>query len=203
MVVRTYNIVRVLGDGSCFYRSLFNAAFGKSANLPRRILRKVWMDSSLQFDIQERNSEDNFVLMLRRGIALRMVKHKDYNVVSGMHQRIREYDDDVLDSIFESYPSWFVRNYRKQGKRMTLNQFRNALAKDITEKHHWAFELDVWIITSILEKELKMRLGVFYHRPPNDFKFRKNTLYVINEHETHYNAVVPKLTGQFTFYRSC
>lgn len=176
-------IVDVKGDGSCFYRSLYESANNRP-RMVERMLKKMGHIVSTT-----KPTQTQFVQHFRLGLSKRIVDQKDYGVIKDVYTNLKAMDSKNYKEIMtSSFPSWIVREFKQLPK--TEASFRKAFAQGVLSMSAWASEIEVRIVNEILKKELKSRLGVFNSPPRSSFQFKKNVLYLINRDELHYNAIV-------------
>jgi hypothetical protein len=139
--------------------------------------------------------QDTFVKIVRQGVAARVANGNDYGITRTFFSTLSAMSREDYNLILEeSFPTWFVRSFRRLPA--TEGAFREKLAKKLTETGSWASEFDITIVKHIL-KELKKKLVIFNDRPPKSsyaFDKARNTLYLLNKHEVHYNAIIPQVT---------
>lgn len=181
-----YTIHDVAPDGSCFYRSVYNALkyYGYLLSFCLCVFGSYV------------NSEDEFVTAIRKHLAKIIREGKDQNHIHSIYTKLREDDDLTYSYILEGMPSWFVRRF--PNRPSNENSFREQIAAAILKKTSWASEIDIPIMIAILRKCFRNKLDVAVINERNDtpsglpkgFKMDKGKLYLLNLGETHYNYVV-------------
>jgi len=177
-----FSIHDVMSDGSCFYRSVFNVL--KAHGVLERFCR-CFLDDIV-------GDEDRFVKQVRHRLSIIIKNRDDHNIIKSIYKTLKAYDEESYALVLESLPSWLQKEF--PSKPESLKAFRTVIAKRIAHMKSWASEIDIRLFTLLFEKCLKgYKLFIFNGVPKqSSFKPEKNTLYLINIGEVHYNYIVLK-----------
>lgn len=163
-------IVNVLGDGSCFFRSIF-----------------VFLNSMTR---QSLIREEDFVKSMRH-IICRQVRNNKNNITRDIYRNmsyIRQTDLQTFYMILESFPSWFVRAFRNFPSNE--REFRKVLCQHISKIQSWVSEIEVRLTQEYFEKTHNMKIVILNSVPKHNMTFKKRTIYLLNISEYHYNAIL-------------
>ena len=184
-------IRNVKGDGSCFFRALYQASLrtGTLKRIIRRFRRRAG-PAGTQGVITL--TEDGFVTEIRAILAA--VIMSDDAIIPSIHDNLyaiyKEKDHLLYDAILESYPEWFQTRFAKFPKRLAT--FRSRLAKNVTRKESWVSEIEVRLILDILRG---ISIKILSAPPPSRTKLDPSTLYLINVDEVHYKYIAKSIRG--------
>jgi hypothetical protein len=164
-------------DGSCFYRSVFHLLkhYGFLYALCKHTIGRYV------------EQEDEFVVAIRCHISGLIREEKDKKHIHKLFEKLREDDTDTYRLILEGMPSWFVRKFPRQPKDEAM--FREAIAHAVSRPSSWASEIDIPIFMRLFNRAMKQQvaLRIVYAVPR---RLERNTLYILNLDELHYNYVV-------------
>jgi hypothetical protein len=183
--MKRFRVVDVRADGSCFYRSLYLAS--KSVNADGRLLKKLSGVASSKFVTP--SSENDFVQRVRDALSARILSKNDGGIVKDVYQNLKIIQPRDYKAIMTtSFPTWFVSTFKKLPS--SEQEFRKEFAQGMVNMSSWASEIEVRIVNDFLKREMKMPLVIFNSPPRPEYAFKKNTMYLLNKNELHYNAII-------------
>lgn len=192
-----YKIEDVMGDGSCFFRSIYQALF--STNQVEHVVKSLHNGPKPP----KVDTEDKFVRFLRSQLAKRIVKKDDMNMISEIYNHLQTLDEQTYQAIIHSFPEWFQESF-PDGMPKTETTFRNKIVKQITNVYNWAGQIEVTLTQQIFTQVLDINIHIFNHSPKTTYRFATNTLYLLNKGEVHYVAILPQYkTTQATSTKMC
>uniref|UniRef100_A0A6C0BF96 OTU domain-containing protein n=1 Tax=viral metagenome TaxID=1070528 RepID=A0A6C0BF96_9ZZZZ len=175
-----YKIEDVMGDGSCFFRSLYVVL--KHKKIASRFIKQFANDFKLK------GGEEEFVETMRKLLVNLIIQKKDWDIVHNVYQNLKLLKrTDYITIIQTSFPTWFVSSFSYLPK--TEWDFRKKFAQGVLVKSHWVSEIEVAIVAKMIS-ELKYNLQIFNKLPRKDFVFEPRGLYLLNRNEVHYNAII-------------
>lgn len=157
---RRLDVVDVKGDGSCFFRAIYNAA--REQDRLRDIAGCFSIHESTCQDVLDNanasRKEDSFVNCLRIALAQRIalldVADSFYHNVRGLLQVDVDSGQLILASLSTSLRQVFRAS-------PTVEAFRHNLAESITDNQHWVSEFEVEVIKHVMKKCLSDQQDVF------------------------------------------
>ena len=196
-----YTQHNVRGDGSCFYRSIYN--FLNDFDLKDEFNNCVFKDKNyskkyekwLKSEKPSKENEENFfVNIIRRTLRDRILKNEDYNITMETYNYLSDvyhkYGIDNYKEVVKNNMDWM--GSKKHIKTFpTFESFKEKLANRIRTLDYWATELEVEIIKEILNNCSNLKIHIFIDKVPKNYKYRHNTIYLLNIDGIHYNYIVP------------
>lgn len=162
-------VVNVLGDGSCFFRSIF---------VSLKTLAKY-----------TKINEDVFVRSIRN-ILSRQIRVSKNDLVTDIYRNlydIKQNDSETFFQMMNAFPCWFVTSFRNFPS--TEREFRRVLSSHIKKFQSWVSEIEVRLTQEYFSKNHNIKI-VILNSIPNNLRFRKNTIYLLNIGENHYNSII-------------
>ena len=188
----TWTVRNVRGDGSCFFRALYQASLrtGSVMRIIRRFRRRAAARSGAAVDAGM--TEDGFVAEVRAALAA--VIMKDTAIIPAIHENLRkvykEKDHVLYNVILESYPEWFQERFASFPKRLEV--FRARLAKQVAWNGNWVSEIEVRLILDTLRG---IPIKILPSVPPSRTKLDPATMYLVNVDEVHYTYIAMNTRG--------
>ena len=189
------------GDGSCLYRAIYNFLndfhlkdeFNNCVFKDKNYLKKYekWLKSEKQ---SKENEENFFVNIIRQTLRDRILKSEDYNITMKTYKYLSDvyhnYGIDNYKEVVKNNIDWM--GSKKHIKTFpTFESFKEKLANRIRTLGYWATELEVEIIQEILNHCSNLKIHIFIDKVPKNYKYRQNTIYLLNINGMHYNYIVP------------
>lgn len=173
----------VKGDGSCMFRSVYASA--QDRGLLKRLCR--------HFQISSNASEDEFILALRQFLSQNVAKGNDFNMIHDIYAYLKDLDNDTFDAYMDSASEWFVETVKPMPT--SEKTFRQRVSKGLQQIGNWANQLELDLIRAFLNKS---KISIHVCNSENTAKrfftslskADKNTLYILNKDEVHYNAII-------------
>lgn len=188
-----WKIFDVKGDGSCFFRSLYNAAIhtGNISTVIRRL-------KTPNIPYPEEWTEDTFVRFIRYSISdiitnpiTGSMPRRHIQAKEGLQdmftnlKTIRDESKSTYKAIIDAYPQWFQNHFAKLPKSFTL--FSKRLAKQVVRKSSWVSEIEVRMILQILHN---VPIIILNSPPKRKDQLDCKTMYLLNLGESHYNYIL-------------
>lgn len=184
-----YKIVNVIGDGSCFFRSIYK--YLKYADVLEYVSLK------LNNNISKVTSQNDFVILLRIVLSKIIKNQDDSDIIKNVYNTLSEVDKETYSILIESFPQWFIKNFKKLPNNEGI--FRNKISKEIKEITNWAGEIEVKLVEQLFYRLFKFKLVIINSTNlKKEYKFKNNTIYLLNGNEVHYNAILPNIKPQFS-----
>ena len=190
-----FGINRITGDGSCFYRSVFNSLLNTDKNLVLNIIEFLERKTNLAFcDNDCQVEEENFVVFIRRCISNMILEGKDYNIVRGFYEHIKNFEENDMEMLLDNKSNW-IKKITQDIKRKDFNTFKRLFSNEVSIISNWADELDIAITKGILN-EINVKLHILNVNNEGNIKIyerlvrNNNNIYIINMAEEHYVSVV-------------
>ena len=190
-----FGINRITGDGSCFYRSVFNSLLNTDKNLVLNIIEILERKTGLNFcDNDCQVEEEKFIVFFRRCISKMILDENDYNIVRSFYDHIKSFEENDIEMLLENKSEW-VKEITKNIKRIDFNTFKRSFSNQISNISNWADELDIQITKNILT-EMNVKLHILNVNNDGNIKIyekllrNNNNIYIINIDEQHYVSVV-------------
>lgn len=197
-----YKVGEVIGDGSCFFRALYNAA-RNTGNIFKLI--ECFMSQTIPNVHLSKWTEDYFVDKIRKQFSNRIKLGNDYNLSREIYEYLLEMyqtDKKTYHQILKAFPSWAVKEFKTAPS--SLNKFRNLFAEHVAKRTSWVSELEVRLMQKLLMRCTGLKLVIFNNLPSNPSnKLDCNTMYLVNQGEVHYEYLLcrecdPKILNPFT-----
>jgi hypothetical protein len=183
-----YQLLDVKGDGSCFYRSIYNSA--KHTNLLKRVVDQF--SSIGGYEIEKQPSENEFVKLIRYTLSDMVKYSEDYGIIKDVHKYFKSLDRETYREVLNAFPDWFERAFRNFKDDESRKRFRNTFSDSIKKVNNWVTEIEIEIIKNVL-MEAGIVVIVINNNVKRNFVFEPDTIYVLNIGEYHYNSILPKL----------
>lgn len=189
------------GDGSCFYRAIYN--FLNDCHLKDDFYNCVFKDKNyfrqyekwLKSQKPSKELEENFfVNIIRKTLRNRILKNEDYDITYKTYMYL---SDIYHGNDIETYKEVVKNNIDWMGSKKhiktfpTFQSFKEKLANRIRTLSYWATELEVQIIKEILNNCSNLKIHIFIDKVPKNYKYRHNTIYLLNIDGIHYNYILP------------
>ncbi|NCB27711.1 MAG: hypothetical protein EOM62_20005 [Bacteroidia bacterium] len=186
------------GDGNCFYRALYGAAE------ERGILEKV--GKCFQYtedgdncwdnvkDTEEYNDrEDAFLYCVRFYLAHRIRSGFEDELLRNTWELFREAGD--VENLRGIMTGWLIDAYKNS--RNNLKAFVNRVADQVQQPGKWVNELEVRMVTHVLEKcNVLLIQANNYHDAPDALPENPHVLVLVNHDNSHFKYVsYSPLTG--------
>lgn len=182
-----YKIVDVIGDGSCFFRSIYK--YLKYLNILEYVSLKL---NNNMFKVTDQN---DFIILLRKVLS-NEVKEQKSDIVKNVYNTLSELDKNTYNTLIQSFPEWFIKAFKKLPNNE--NTFRNKISKEIKELHNWVGEIEVKLTEQLFYKLFKFKIIILNSiNLKKEYKFKNNTIYLLNIDEMHYNAIFPNIKPKF------
>lgn len=188
-----YKVQDVIGDGSCFFRSIYHILLHMSK--VDYVVQSLSKGKPPKVD-----SEDRFVRFLRSQLARRIAVKDDMNLISEIYNHLSSLDEETYQAITYSFPEWFQETF-PDGMPKTETTFRNKVVKQLTNPYNWAGQIEVTLAQQIFKQLLDINIHIFNHPPKTSYRFEANKLYLLNKGEVHYVAILPEYKNPVT--KSC
>lgn len=195
-MVLLLSIRDVKGDGSCFYRALYNASL-HTGNL-RKVLRAFGIKTNDHIW-----NEELFVAHVRKALATCIMESSilpqsqlkgrvktTYNLLHNIYTNIyeiRKASKETYYAMLEAYPTWFSTSFKKLPH--SFQEFCTKLSHCITKKSNWVSEIEVRLV-EILSSRYSVSIQIFNSFPQNTIRLNCTTIYLLNRSETHYNYIL-------------
>lgn len=190
-----YKTVDVTGDGSCFFRSIYQCL--KSVDKIDEV------KGVLKYNKRSPTIEDetDFVKFLRTVLSKRIQSKDDMGVVQEIYAHLSTLDEDTYNVMLESsFPDWFVEEFKTLPAKETT--FRNKIEKAVKDLTNWAGQLEITLTQQLFSQLVGIHIHIFNHKPAANYRFKKDTIYLLNVREVHYNAIIPA-TKKSISVKSC
>lgn len=178
-----YKVCDVKGDGSCFFRSVFNSAkaVGALKHVSKRLLLKSYKEPMTEYE---------FVKGVRSSISEMISQSKDKGVVKKVYQYLLTLDKETYATMLDTtFPTWFAKYFAKIPKNEV--SFREKLAKGVSKTTHWVSEIEVTLVKKLIETRSTWRLVVLNNNEQAKRTPKKREIVIINVNEIHYKALLP------------
>tara|TARA_Y100000389_G_scaffold40327_1_gene34894 strand:- start:3935 stop:4564 length:630 start_codon:yes stop_codon:yes gene_type:complete len=171
-------IIDVLNDGSCFYRSLyFSLRYTANINLFLRLF--------FHEEFSNKWTEEYFISRLRSFLSKSIKNGNDFDISENTFISLTSYDFEtytlIINTLFDESISLILEN-----KPKTLKKFRNILSKNILLNSTWVTQIEIEIIQKIIDNQINLEI---LHKIPN-YKLNSKTVYLLNINEIHYNYIL-------------
>ena len=177
-----YTQYDVKGDGSCFFRALFCSL--KINNMLENFMKCLFVDKSIIPD------EDEFVQLIRYYYSDKILNDENL-ITTNLYAYLKEqYEKDrkTYRIITRNSIPWM----NKLKKFPNFNKFKEMFANKLKQTSYWIGAWEYEFLQIQMEKCTNMIIYIFNDRIDEDFVFEKNTVYLINLSEKHYNYIIPK-----------
>jgi hypothetical protein len=179
-------ILDVRGDGSCFYRSIYNSI--KNTKIMNRIIpffNYLYND----LEIVENPSEKGFVKFTRLLISKLILSNNDYKIVKDVYNNLKSLTKDEYKEVITSFPDWFDFTYSSMQK-ISEDYFRIFIATNVKKTKNWVSQIEIEILQNLLA-EIDLTLIIINNNIKRGFRFKKNEIYILNIGEYHYKSILP------------
>ena len=179
-------ILDVRGDGSCFYRSIYNSV--KNTKIINRIIpffNYLYND----LEIVENPSEKGFVKFTRLLISKLILSNNDYKIVKDVYNNLKSLTKDEYKEVITSFPDWFDFTYSSMQK-ISEDYFRIFIATNVKKTKNWVSQIEIEILQNLLA-EIDLTLIIINNNIKRGFRFKKNEIYILNIGEYHYKSILP------------
>lgn len=183
----SFAIKDVIGDGSCFFRSVYGAAKKKRGALKKIVTCFLDPDRLVEY----RNDEELFVKDMRSHLSNRIKKRTDGEVIKNLYRSFRALSEEDYALVIDSMPAWMERAFPEKPKHE--GTFRSVISKKVLEKSSWVSEVEVNIVRDTLKHCIgdDLHIVILNTKPDKKtFKMKSKTLYVLNIDEVHYNYLI-------------
>ncbi len=190
----------VLGDGDCFFRALFRAAWNHG--LIERLLGcfSLGQDTNCHDILQELQTgrlvemEDEMVKCMRIGLSERIRLNADVKFACFFNhlRHLQREHPETFDVIMESQSDW-VKKIFYDGSLYGEDEFRVAYAKGLRTRKNWVAQYDVELLKHLMNKcHLEVRVVNFTDKTnPRTYENRHdNELVLVNFDEVHFKYVL-------------
>jgi hypothetical protein len=186
-----YKLLNVNGDGSCFYRSLYNCL--KHGNsLESAISHFNHLNEEVSNSVID---ENEFVRLVRYTLSYLIRSGKDYKIIKSVYNNFESYDKETFKEVLKSFPAWFNREFlliKDYGEKIMTNKiFRRIISESVKENNNWVSEIEIEIIKNVF-LEIGLCVMIINNSVKENFIFNSKTLYVMNIREYHYVSILPK-----------
>lgn len=186
----------VRGDGSCFFRALYNAAL-HTGHLKA-------MSRAFGFPrVPEVTDEDTFVHYARLALGHMLTKPVVWPLIVDIHKYLREVRKESKETyyaILEAYPSWFQRAFKRVPRK--VEDFVEILASKISHKHNWVSEIEVRVVLHVLHRA-SIPIEILNKVPSTTRHKRTDTMYLLNLGEAHYNYLLRRPVRKKNTFTMC
>lgn len=168
----------VLGDGSCFYRSLYFSL---------RYTGNIIPFISLFFNEKFNNdwTENFFIKKIRENISNRIKNNEDFNITEKVYKSLCEYDNETYKEVISILFDSCLENELKMLPK-TYYKFSNIICKNILSLSSWVTQIEIEIIEHIIDGHFTFHI---FNKIPNT-KLDSNSIYLLNIDEIHYNYIL-------------
>lgn len=178
-------IEHVEGDGSCFFRSVYNSA--KYAGVLQNVCRCFLGTDGDRYE----HDEDQFVTDVRSTMSQLIKSKKDFGVIHDVYENMKHYDHELYETVVDGFPGWFVDKFPQKPSSEAV--MRKAYVENIRDMNAWAGEVEVNIFNHIFSScvhgvTLEI-LNSSRRKPLKTVKPKKDHIYIINSNEVHYDAL--------------
>lgn len=212
----------VLGDGSCFFRSVYRSA-SRSMPVLRRLVAALprgeggtCADSVLPLGLDSLDGEDAFVRCARDALSSYMALSRTYRVAYDHMSAVRAENEENWSQVSESLSRQVVDAFNgAYGRPDGLATFVSQCARHVLDKTAWVTELETQAFGELLQKSTGLAVDVTSASTPGrakialDEKFPPsridkwaNTIAVVCINETHYEFARFVPYDEFTALRS-
>lgn len=191
-----YHVKDVAGDGSCFFRSIYQALL--NVNKVEHVVQSLHKGPKPR----KVDTEDKFVRFIRNVLAKKIATKEDMNLISEIYNHLSSLDEATYNAIVYSFPEWFSETF-PDGIPKTETTFRNKVVKQITNAYNWAGQLEVTLTQQIFKQLLEIEIHIFNHQPKITYRFSPDKIYILNKGEVHYNAIIPGFKQPTPSFKVC
>ena len=199
----TFEVVDVEGDGSCFFRSIYN--YLKYSNINRNDLLKNEIYKCIELGDKD-DTENKFVKKIREKISS-MIMNEETTLIKDLFETMSNMEKETykeLYSIENALPDFVKKRYKLPPKQ--YDTFKKNYADSVKKNSHYATEFEFNILLSILRScvdtiELNITMIDSYDIDEiNDTNanyprliqkvfsgMSNNTIYLVNISNEHYN----------------
>lgn len=182
-----YKVVDVKADGSCFYRAIYKSLGETRVPQVVSALKPVVKTPKVADDTE-------FATFLRGVVSKRIQEKDDMNIIHEIYTNLNGLDEDDYAEVLDAFPSWFEDEF--ETLPATETAFRKEIAKAVRVLSNWASQVDITLIQQIFSQQLGINVHIFNKKPSETYRFKSDTIYLLNLDETHYNAIIPNLKKQ-------
>lgn len=178
----------VKGDGSCFFRALYNSAL-RTGNLTR-IMRRLRITDDVRMAINKdgmSTAEDAFVRSVRRFLSEFIIGSHTIREIYTYLKGIRETDKMTYYAILESYPSWFQNKFMKHKLPSSCETFATILSQQVLKMTNWVSEIEVRLV---LENLRRIPITILNNLPTVPKRIACDEIYIFNQGEFHYKYIL-------------
>lgn len=172
----------VRGDGSCFYRAMYQSAV--HTDHIKTIMRRMKIDYK-----KTQWTEDMFVKAARNSLSQAvMSSSRRSGQLEAMYNYLyetRKQSKMTYAAILENYPVWFQKHYKRLPP--TFNEFRDTFAKCILVTRNWVSEIEVRLLLDILKG---VPISIRNAPPKPRERLSCDIMYLLNLGECHYNYIL-------------
>jgi hypothetical protein len=171
----------VKGDGSCFFRAVYQSA--RAANLLEKVCDALQLAATASSN--KSMTEAEFIVGARTRLSETIRKNKDGGYIANTFKYLSKLDTETYKVIIDTMPDWLSEAFPEPPKNLRV--FRRVLSESILEQSNWVGQIEVDLTRALLMPDV--RIDVRYGMLSQSEDMEPNTVYVINEGETHFNAV--------------
>ena len=192
IVSQPVEVMKTLDDGDCFYSSIYRAAKERPD-----LLERISISLNLPTGAP---SEGTFITASRLKIAEKLLLDSTKSELYTRLKEVSEVDPESYKEMMEQYPTWFVREFGKTGKKLgTKDDFYENMVDHITRRGKWVGQIEVEQAEEMLLSiniRLKILRTMAYELPPREGGM--DILWLYNPGEAHYEYFSfhePSLSG--------
>ena len=173
--IKRYRKKVVKGDGSCFFRAVYQSAH--SSGLLSKVCAALRVECA---------TEAEFITGARTRLSETIRENEDGGYVASAYRYLSKLDVDTYKLIINTMPDWLSEAFPEPPK--SLRAFRRVIYDSVLEPSNWVGQIEVDLVRALL-KVHGMHIDVRYSVLSSSEDMEPNTVYVVNEGETHFNAI--------------
>lgn len=198
-----FEVVDVEGDGSCFFRSIYNYLNHSNMNKTNLLKNEIYKCIELG---KKDDTENKFVKKIREKISS-MIMNEDTTLIKDLFETMSNMDKETYKELYniENALPDFVRKRYKQPPKQYIT-FKKNYSEAVKKNSHYATEFEFNILLSILRScveniELNITMIDNYDTDEIDATnpnyprlvqkvfsgMSNNTIYLVNISNEHYN----------------